>query len=353
MVVVKRNGKWAYDFRYNKKRYRKTGFNTRKEATKAYNEAYDKATNKLTVNQNQSFIDYFEEWIKINKENRVTQSTLNRYNNAKNVFEEKFGLIPINEVSQLKYREMLKEYSEGKYVGGRKQGRTKDSVRKLNNCFSQAFKDALNDGLISKDPTWNAPIYEYKPPKKEELKFMTHDDLKKLKEYSKSSNQASYLLIFILLVTGGRFGEVQRLTFKDIDYKKNTIHLPGTKTKSSDRTVTVAPQDIKYIQSVLNSKVRNINDKYIFKTGIGLITHNAVTKTFQRFLLQNSLGNYTLHSIRHTHASTLLANGLTIQYVSKRLGHSNIEITWRVYSHLLDDYKEAEDEKVTKALSEL
>ncbi|WP_353420565.1 tyrosine-type recombinase/integrase [Staphylococcus coagulans] len=114
------------------------------------------------------------------------------------------------------------------------------------------------------------------------------------------------------------------------------MHLPGTKTKSSDRTVTVASQDITYIQSVLNSKVRNINDKYIFNTGSGLITHNAVTKTFQRFLIQNSLGNFTLHAIRHTHASMLLANGLSIQYVSKRLGHSNIEVTWRIYSRLLD-----------------
>ncbi|MCU5746815.1 tyrosine-type recombinase/integrase [Staphylococcus sp. SQ8-PEA] len=103
----------------------------------------------------------------------------------------------------------------------------------------------------------------------------------------------------------------------------------------------------------MNSKVRKINDNYIFNTGVGLITHNAVTKTFQRFLLQNSLGNYTLHAIRHTHASTLLANGLSIQYVSKRLGHSNIEITWRVYSHLLDDYKTTEDEKVTTILDNL
>lgn len=49
---------------------------------------------------------------------------------------------------------------------------------------------------------------------------MKHEDLKKLKEYSKSSNQASYLVLFILLITGGRFGEVQKLTFKDIDYEK-------------------------------------------------------------------------------------------------------------------------------------
>lgn len=52
------------------------------------------------------------------------------------------------------------------YVGGRKEGRTIQSVSKLNNCFSQAFKDALNERLIHRDPTWNAPIYEKKEAKK-------------------------------------------------------------------------------------------------------------------------------------------------------------------------------------------
>lgn len=55
---------------------------------------------------------------------------------------------------------------------------------------------------------------------------------------------------------------------------------------------------------------------------------------------------FTLQSLRHTHASMLLTKGFNIQYVSKRLGHLNIEITWRVYSHLLDELKEKEDSKL-------
>ena len=72
-----------------------------------------------------TFIEYFERWIKVNKVDRVSQSTLNRYYSALNVFEEKFGSILIKDVSQLGYREMLKEYAEGQFIGGRKEGRTK------------------------------------------------------------------------------------------------------------------------------------------------------------------------------------------------------------------------------------
>ena len=47
----------------------------------------------------------------------------------------------------------------------------------------------------------------------------------------------------------------------------------------------------------------------------------------------------------------LLGHGFSIQYVSKRLGHANIEITWRVYSHLLDEMKSQEDEMLDSKLS--
>ncbi|AVQ34567.1 hypothetical protein C7J88_03625 [Staphylococcus muscae] len=64
-----------------------------------------------------------------------------------------------------------------------------------------------------------------------------------------------------------------------------------------------------------------------------------------------ALGRYTLHSIRHTHASALLTNGLSIQYISKRLGHSIIEITWRVYIHLLEEHKKEQGQRVRELFS--
>ncbi|WP_422636072.1 tyrosine-type recombinase/integrase [Staphylococcus pasteuri] len=52
-----------------------------------------------------------------------------------------------------------------------------------------------------------------------------------------------------------------------------------------------------------------------------------------------------------TIASMLLTKGFSVQYVSKRLGHSNIEITWRVYSHLLDELKEKEEKSLHAKLA--
>lgn len=347
---VKKTGKtWEYDFRHNNKRYRKRGFKTKKDATVAMNDIYNNVVNGGKLPDGITFLKYFDNWIKVNKENRISQSTLNRYYNALKIFDEKFGDIPINDVSQLKYREMLKEYAEGHFVGGRKEGRTKQSVSKLNNCFSQAFKDALNEGLIQRDPTWNTPIYEKKAPKKESSKFLNLTTYKALKKFASSKNELSYLALFVLIATGARFGEIQKLQYKDINRKDCTIHLPGTKTESADRTITITDKDMKHIVSILKSRPTSFNG-YIFNTGTNLISNKAVTDTMRKFLLENGLGNFTLHALRHTHASMLLANGFSIQYVSKRLGHANIEITWRVYSHLLEELKTAEDSMLNRVV---
>lgn len=60
-----------------------------------------------------------------------------------------------------------------------------------------------------------------------------------------------------------------------------------------------------------------------------------------------------MHGLRHTHASYLFSQGLSLEYVSQRLGHSNIGITSKIYVHILKDYKECEDVKAMEVLENL
>ena len=129
---------------------------------------YNEINKNQLISSETPFLENFQDCIKINKKNKISQSTLNCYYNALNIFDEKFGNTAIKNFSQLKYSEMLKEYAEGHIIGGHKR-HTKASVQKLNNCFSQAFKDALNEEIIERDQTWNDPIYERKPTKKKKI----------------------------------------------------------------------------------------------------------------------------------------------------------------------------------------
>lgn len=59
--------------------------------------------------------------------------------------------------------------------------------------------------------------------------------------------------------------------------------------------------------------------------------------------------NLRFHDLRHTHASCLIADGMSIKAVSRRLGHASIDITLKAYAHLMPD----DDEKLATASQRL
>ena len=61
----------------------------------------------------------------------------------------------------------------------------------------------------------------------------------------------------------------------------------------------------------------------------------------------------TFHGLRHTYCSILLFKGINIQYISQRLGHSSIAVTYDIYSHIIKEFEEQESQKETQVLEEL
>ena len=62
---------------------------------------------------------------------------------------------------------------------------------------------------------------------------------------------------------------------------------------------------------------------------------NAITKSWPRAMAAVGVPGVTLHSLRHTHASMLIASGMDVLTISRRLGHGSRTITLRVYGHLI------------------
>ncbi len=62
---------------------------------------------------------------------------------------------------------------------------------------------------------------------------------------------------------------------------------------------------------------------------------NMITKGWPRAMAAVGMPGVTLHSLRHTHASMLIASGMDVLTVSRRLGHGSPTITLRVYGHLI------------------
>ncbi|MBO3063090.1 MULTISPECIES: hypothetical protein [unclassified Mammaliicoccus] len=77
---------------------------------------YNQLTKGFNLTNDVPFVDYYNSWLSVNKEGHISEKSMLRYKSSIEVFEEKFGDLPINKLTQLKYRVLLKEYGEGLYL---------------------------------------------------------------------------------------------------------------------------------------------------------------------------------------------------------------------------------------------
>ena len=166
-------------------------------------------------------------------------------------------------------------------------------------------------------------------------------------DYFKTKNEESYIFLYILAITGARYSDIINMVDIDLNEKDGIIHLRGTKTANADRFVEVAQKDIKLIKSKLTNLPKRVDGK-LFK-----LSHNAVQKAFNHAKEKINLkdDSITPYALRHTHTSYLLSKGIPIEYISKRLGHYNISITLDTYSHLLDEHKKEQGQRVRELFS--
>lgn len=81
-------------------------------------------------------------------------------------------------------------------------------------------------------------------------------------------------------------------------------------------------------------------------------TSNALNKCLRRILSNSHISkrDFHFHSLRHVHVAYLLSKGIDIYAISRRLGHSNITITLKTYSYLIDEFRNWNDSQIVKCL---
>lgn len=367
--IFKRNGTWGYrvsiDRTHNKQ---KSGFKKKSDAIAAAQELeLMKNAGTLVTVTDATFAGYFEKWAKTYKIGRLHQTTESKYKVAIKLVETNFGNVKLRNVKSADYQRMLDQYAET---------HVKDSTRLLNSYFRNAVKYAINDGLLTRDFTFGALITGLES-KDSSLKFLEYDEAERLKKLcieTGSFMAVTRIEILFGLLTGCRYGEVAGLTWDCVDFEARTITInkaydyktrkgfTKTKTITSNRTISITPQLAKILKS-LQVQQRSQFLKQGFKNNLGFVfmtnrheipSDTAANKTLKKILLELKTKNViTFHGLRHTHASMLIAKGVSIDYISERLGHANTSVTYEVYTHLLQTSREREDEKALKILSNL
>ncbi|MCZ0717870.1 tyrosine-type recombinase/integrase [Aerococcus kribbianus] len=355
----KNTGKWfcrvSYQDKNGKNRTKtRKGFATKKEATIVANELEIALDENIDIeNKDISFADYFEKWCKTYKIGTVSFSTEEKYRYDIKLVKDYFGKKKLTSITRHDYQNFLN-------MRGKNNG--KDIVEKTHFRLKSCLKEALHDGLIKKDPSYNAVIkYDKKPSKK--VKYWNKKDFTKLINYLKTDITPNNIMLYISALTGLRIGEVYGLSWKDIkgnklsvnrgyDYNR-TFDFTNAKNESSIRTIVVTKEFNQIINQYKLKYQKKFPDYLFLQFNRPSISYNGLRKHLINVCKELEIPFINIHGLRHTHCSILIYEGMDIHYISKRLGHKSIAETIKTYSHIIDEHEQLQDSKIIEALESI
>ena len=206
----------------------------------------------------------------------------------------------------------------------------------------------------------SSPAQRVKPPKvdRTEAKYLDEIQTAHLLELLKNEPYQYQVMVKLLVYSGLRRGELCGLEWKDIDFKNQMItvcrssqYVQGkgvftkeTKTTTSDRTIKLPAQAFDMLKEYRKwqqlERVKAGADweehDRIFTQSDGKPIHpDTVTGWFRDFINSTDLPYITIHSLRHTNITLLLAAGVPLRTVSYRAGHAQTSTTANIYSHAI------------------
>lgn len=143
----------------------------------------------------------------------------------------------------------------------------------------------------------------------------------------KNQMQDLFDFVILLLDTGARYSEVAGLEWKQVNLKDRSIQL--WRPKVQNQSVLFMTDRV---YAVIARREQEAETQYVFTNKKGnarAYSGNGLKKAFRRA----GLNDCSPHTLRHTHATRLIQNGLNIYEVKEMLGHSDIKTTMR-YAHL-------------------
>ncbi len=227
---------------------------------------------------------------------------------------------------------------------------------KMHGCDTIYTLDAV--GNFKTDP--NAVVVEKKLKYWKPEQFFLFSE--KLKEYCSMANpktaeymvrHGSYVLLSICFYAGLRRGEANALFVEDfhdgespyLDITKSVTkkvkgggwYLTGPKNKQSVRKVPIPQSLAQIIKEHIEQRLKRIEGytgKFYLCGGAKPVNDSTTDRIKEQIEAENGLPHISVHDLRHSYVSVLINSNVPITTISKLVGHSSPDITWKVYSHL-------------------
>lgn len=297
------------------------------------------------------FYKYYERWIRIYKEGAIRDVTMKKYEITLVWLKKLVPQLSLCDLNRITYQKLLNDYAAV---------HERQTTMDFHHQLKAAILDAVDDGMIERDPTRKA-IIKGKPPRAKKIKYLNQFELHTLLSSLKLPPQINWdWLILLIAKTGMRFSEALALTPKDFDFARQSLSVERTwdykgkggfmptKNKSSVRKIQLDWQTIIQFSELIKGLPE---DKPIFIRG--RVFNSTVNSILARHCKAQNIPVISIHGLRHTHASLLLFAGVSIASVARRLGHASMTTTQKTYLHIIQELENRDIDLVMRSLSGL
>ena len=280
------------------------------------------------------FCDYYSQWVSIYKEGAIRKVTLDKYLMTQSWLKKLIPEVKLCDMNRITYQQLLNDYA-------------KDHERQTTMDFHHQIKgailDAVDEGLIDRDPTRKV-IIKGKQPKDKKIKYLNQFELHTLLISLDLGKEVNWDW-FILLVakTGMRFSEALALTPKDFDFSHQSLSISKTwdykgdggflptKNKSSVRKIQIDWQTVVQFSELIKGLPE---DKPIF-------------------VKKDKVYNSTVNDILERHCKKANIPIISLHGVARRLGHASMTTTQKTYLHIIHELENQDVDLVMRSLSSL
>ena len=324
------------------------------------------------VNRNITLAEYTELWLRDIAPNKLAKSTLIRERQDTERFLPSLGQVKLSELRPEHFRKLYANLrkQKSKHTG---KPLSEHTVEGVHACLCGILSDAMEGGFLTHNPAWRT--YRY-TGRKSEAVIADEETAQKL-ILALEDESIKYETFFKLLIaTGMRRGECCGLQWQNIDYAVRSIHIRRNVVKLTGEEIIVkepktsAGNRLVFFSTEMESLLREYrhfceieaehederaltDEDYLFRRhGERLpMTPTTFTWRFKLILKKNGLPEkLTVHSLRHTAASLMIANGTDVTTVAGILGHAQPSTTLDIYSHSFDKNKRAASAALQKSL---
>ncbi len=363
---ITRRGKSSWRIKYDLPRDPQTGERrvafktvrgTKKQAEQELTAILAKLDKGIVIDPSKVTVaEYLDDWLRVTAPHTVAPKALERYHGiVRNQIKPGLGTIGLQKLRPAD----IDRWVKGMVAEGSLSIR---SIRHAHGVLRTALNDAARVELVERNV---ASLVKVPKAERQEVEILKQDQIAEVLD-KLEDHPSLFPIVALALGTGARRGEIAALRWSDIDLDAATVRIERAleqtkaglrvktpKTAAGRRTVSLPAFTVTALRDhrrqALETRLALGAGALPAETPVfgdhegNLPSPYSITDRWRNAVKNRKLPKVTFHALRHSHASALIAAGLDVVAVSRRLGHASPALTLSVYGHLFrpDDDKAA------------